>query len=220
MRKLIAITLLLMPLCVTALPQTPRPGDDQPVRISTELVQIDVVVTDKQLLRRAIAALGPVSHARSVFEAADGSSPGNTPSPAGGSDTGADISGDESDTNSILRAYMSLGTASYVIDGLKQLPGRKSMILISSGLPIFSSNRGNSAANITNFLNSLTDKAARAGVAINAFDIRGMKAHSGMADFQDTAGVSAMGAGGGPRAFGRLPDDAQFGYKNPFDVIA
>src|ERR1051326_3696379 len=56
MRKVIAIVLMLMPLCVTALPQTQKPGDDQPVRISTELVQIDVVVADKQ--GRVVKGLG------------------------------------------------------------------------------------------------------------------------------------------------------------------
>ncbi|MFL6275041.1 MAG: VWA domain-containing protein [Blastocatellia bacterium] len=174
--------------------------------------------TDKALLRRAIAALGPSPHALSAFEAPDSRTLGDMPQPTGGGDSGGDISGAQSDTNSMLRAYMSLGTASYVIDSLRQLPGRKSMILVSSGLPIFSPNQGNSAANISNVLSSLTDKAARAGVAINTFDIRGMKAHSGVADFADTAGVSALGTSS-PRAFGRLPDDAQFGYKSPFDVI-
>ncbi|HJQ24720.1 MAG TPA: VWA domain-containing protein, partial [Blastocatellia bacterium] len=173
--------------------------------------------SDKELLRRAIAALTPMTHPLNAFEAG-GSGAGAPIAPAGGGDGGGDISGAESDTDNMLRAYMSLGTASYVIDSLKQLPGRKAMILVSSGLPILSTNSGNSTDSISSFLNSLTDKAARAGVAINTMDIRGMKAHSGVADFEDTPGVSSTGTGGG-RGFGRGPDESQFGYRAPFDTI-
>src|SRR5215467_7540512 len=49
MRRIPAIAAVGMLLCGAALPQTPsrHPADDQPIRISTELVQVDAVVTDK-----------------------------------------------------------------------------------------------------------------------------------------------------------------------------
>src|SRR5437763_4781837 len=321
MRKLIAIILLLMPLCVTALPQTPRPGDDQPVRISTELVQIDVVVTDKQgrvvkglskddfelyengkrqlvsffemvdtsqpravkdaaradaprpgeiapppglserdvrrifafvvddlttryedltylrqmltnfvetqmqptdlvaivrtvggkgllqqfttdkeLLRRAIAGLTPATHPLSAFHNPE--TPKLNPQPSGTdmttqpADQSEDIPDTDNpldDTNRMLRSYMSLATAGFVIDSMKQLPGRKSLVLISGGLPIFSSNPGTEAGAVAGFLNLLTDKATRAAVAINTMDIRGLQAYSGVAGFEDTPGKSTMG---------------------------
>src|SRR5881227_512890 len=56
MRRLIMIGLLLMALCGSVWPQTQKTGEDQPVRISTELVQIDVVVTDKT--GRVVKGLG------------------------------------------------------------------------------------------------------------------------------------------------------------------
>jgi len=180
--------------------------------------------TDKDLLRRAIQSLTPVTHALNAFEAkGEGafidapdsiaqSSPG-----IGVSDGGIDIGRSESDTNKMLRSYMSLSTASFLLDGMRQLPGRKSMILVSSGLSILSSNRGNSSANISDFLSSLVDKAARAGVAINTLDVRGLGAHVGVSSFEDTPATSSTG-GGGMSGFGRVPDDRLFGFKNPFDV--
>jgi hypothetical protein len=75
-----------------------------------------------------------------------------------------DINSSEEDTNRTLRSFMSLGTASFLIDSMKQLPGRKSMVLISGGLPILSAKPGNSAGAVSLFLNALSDRATRAGV--------------------------------------------------------
>src|SRR5437588_9548759 len=140
--------------------------------------------TDKALLRRAIASLTPVGHPFSAFHNPDQKGVTGIPSPAsdsgvvpggdaplaGAVDTAGeniDINSTGEDTNRTLRAYMALGTASFVIDSMKQLPGRKSMVLISGGLPILSANPGNSAGSISYFLNNLSDRATRAGVAIN-----------------------------------------------------
>ena len=191
--------------------------------------------TDKALLRRAIASLTPVSHPFSAFHNPDSGRLNGTPNPS--SDTGftpggdagltgvvdtsgesVDINSGGEDTNRTLRAYMSLGTASFLIDSMKQLPGRKSMILISGGLPILSANQGNSAGAISYFLNSLSDRATRAGVAINTMDIRGLQASVGVASFEDTEAKSAMGTSRSPGS-GRLPDEKQFGYSNPFDQM-
>lgn len=192
--------------------------------------------TDKDLLRRSIASLTPVSHALSAFHNPDVGRLSGTPSAstdsainpggdapmAGSVDTSGeniDINSSEEDTNRTLRSFMSLGTASFLIDSMKQLPGRKSMVLISGGLPILSSKPGNSAGAVSLFLNALSDRATRAGVAINTMDIRGLQASLGVASFEDTPAKSSMGAEGSSATFGRIPDDKQFGYKNPFDQM-
>lgn len=184
--------------------------------------------TDKELLRRAVASLTLVSHPFGAFHNPNESGISGTPSPA--SDTGTlggaaetsgeniDINSSEDETNRTLRGFMSLGTASFVIDSMKQLPGRKSMILISGGLPILSANQGNSAGAISYFLNSLSDRATRAGVAINTMDIGGLHGYVGVASFDETPGKSSMGTDRQPGS-GRLPDESQFGYKNPFDQM-
>jgi hypothetical protein len=127
---------------------------------------------------------------------------------------------------------------------MKPLPGRKSMVLISGGMPIFSSQTG-VADNITIFMNELTDRATRSGVAINTLDIRGLGAQSAVASFADTPArsglVSSAGGfssgsasrrrsggetisgggtsnGGDDVSFGRGPDSRQFGFMNPVDT--
>ena len=212
--------------------------------------------TDKELLRRAIAALTPSTHALSVFNNPEQArisgnlqplTEGNTqPAAPGAAASEApfeeiDIISPSEDANKTLRGLMSLGTASFVVDSMKQLPGRKSLVLISGGLPIFSSQAGTALDNISIFLNQLTDRATRAGVAIHTLDIRGLQAQSAVASFTDTPGRSglrssagAMNApitgraqvqvqggdvvSGGPESFGRVPDQSQFGYNNPLDA--
>lgn len=203
---------------------------------------LQTFTSDKELLRRAIAALTPGLHPLSAFNNPEFPKTEVTPQPAqegpvigqGGTPgfRGIDVSGEDpninsnfDETNKMLRSYMCLGTASFVVDSMGQLPGRKSLILISGGLPILSPQQGSVAGNVSNSLNLLTDKASRAGVAIHTMDIRGLQAHSAMASFADTPGKSGLAApnqdspmrlptGGG---FGRTTDESMFGYKNPFD---
>lgn len=187
--------------------------------------------TNKDLLRRAISSLVIGSHPLRVFnnpQAQRVTAADLQPAEGGGgsadfsgivdtSGESIDIDNPQEDTNKLLRAYMSIGTASFIIDGLKQLPGRKSLVLISGGIPILSARPSTASSNISNFLNQLADKATRAGVAIHTLDIRGMQAHAGVAAFDDTPGKSAMTGGGG--GFGRTPDESLLGYKNPFDTM-
>jgi VWFA-related protein len=214
--------------------------------------------TDKELLRRAVASLNPSTHALAAFNNPEQARISGRPGPlsdgggptAGSDDTpteNVDIISPYEDANKTLRALMSLGTASFVVDTMKQLPGRKSMILISGGLPIFGSQPGNTTLeNISVFLNNLSDRATRAGVAIHTFDIRGLQAQSAVASFSDTPGRSGLASsgaqlgtprgrgsggdivsgggtttlGGSDEGFGRTVDQSQFGFNNPFDVAS
>ncbi|HXG91281.1 MAG TPA: VWA domain-containing protein [Blastocatellia bacterium] len=177
--------------------------------------------TDKELLRRAVASLTPITNRLNVFDSPTKEDQKSLTDPADlmqelangiggpGKNDGLSLSEDVKS----LRAYMSLGTASFLVDSMRQLPGRKSMILVSSGLPILSANRGNVSGDVSVLLNSLTDKATRAGVTINTIDIRGLGAQKAVADFEyDPPG------GSNSSTFGRLPDPIQFGFKNPFDT--
>jgi VWFA-related protein len=195
------------------------------------------LTSDKDLLRRAIAALTITTHPFNSFNNPATPRLAANPQPAGDTTTldtspspglaGADVSGESPDinsaldeTNKILRSYMSLGTASFVVDSLRQLPGRKSLVLISGGLPIIGPQQASAAGNLANQLNLLTDKATRAGVAIHTMDIRGLQAQAAVASFSDTPGKSAIGSGEGIQgSFGRMPDETLFGFKNPFDQM-
>lgn len=207
--------------------------------------------TDKNLLRRAVASLTTITNPFNAYnrnerpttlgpgEALTGPTVGeasNTADVLSLAGENADITNMFDDTNQSLRSFMSLGTASFIIDGMKQLPGRKSLILISGGLPVIGSQPGVSAptrgatagqptavqvstsgVNISYFINLLTDKAARAGVAINTMDIRGLSAQAAVASFTNTPGRSSLDA---PNlTFGRLPDESMLGDRNPFDTM-
>ncbi len=189
---------------------------------------------NKELLREAIASLTLRSHPLRAFEGANidmriedaglASSGAVDPNVSAGaldvSGESIDIDNPFDDANQTLRAYMSLGTAGFVIESMKQLPGRKSLVLISGGLPILGSTSSRAVGNNAYFLDVLSDNATRAGVAIHTMDVRGLKAYSGVAGFEDTPAKSGLGAAPNTaEGFGRTPDESQFGYKNPFDQI-
>jgi VWFA-related protein len=156
--------------------------------------------SDKQILRRAVALLTPRTDALRVFGSVEPPTATGRLLPAG--DTASapiesfgeviDIDNPTEDTKRSLRAYMSLGLASFVVDSMRQLPGRKSLVLISGGLPSLQAEPGVTVASVTRFLDVLTDKAARAGVAIHTLDIRGLEGERAVATFDDTPGRSAL----------------------------
>lgn len=212
--------------------------------------------TDKQLLHRAVASLTPRTHAFSATNnpalprmtnpagaiggettgaaAAPGASDQTTVGAVDASGEALDVTNPQDDTHKILRALMSLGTASFVIDSLKELPGRKSLVLISGGLPILSSQTGGNTGSVNYLLNTLTDKATRAGVAIHTMDVRGLQAMSSVASFSDTPARSMVGNPDAfsqrtasqdladPTAGGRYrrgPDETLLNTRNPFDAM-
>ncbi|HUK89509.1 MAG TPA: VWA domain-containing protein [Blastocatellia bacterium] len=187
--------------------------------------------TDKELLRRAISKLTPKTSpfnaftqyedpAKSVSVAAPtsiGSGPTFNAIPTLSGDA-EDLNSETDDANATLRAYMTLGTAGFLIDGMKELPGRKAMVLVSGGLPALGGTTGGVVGDVSYFLDRLSDQATRAGVAINTLDIRGLSAQTGVASFDTTPARSAMGPNQSP-GFGRVPDATLDGTKIPFDVI-
>jgi VWFA-related protein len=171
--------------------------------------------SDRQLLRRAIASIRPVVHPYGDSQTPDDpkmnpralQAQGVNPeaaapsgdSPLSPTDT-PEIFSPNDDTIRYFRGLSALTTANYVMQSLKDLPGRKNLVLITAGLAVFNSdNSGN--VNFTSLLDQLTDNAFRSGVVINALDPRGLRATPGVKSFQATPGKSAM-VGGNP-TFGR-----------------
>lgn len=167
--------------------------------------------SDRQLLRRAIAQLNVVTN---PFKNANGEGANTSPvatapaSPDGtvaagsddaGVDTSGEIGGAEDDTIRLFRGLITLQTTSYLIESMKQVPGRKSLVLISGGIPIFETNSTGAAySSVSYMLNQLTDTAVRAGVVINTLDPRGLMASPGMRSFTETPGRSALTGGPDP----------------------
>jgi VWFA-related protein len=213
---------------------------------------LEQFTSDKPLLRRAIAEIMPVSSPYSAFN--NPATPGRldkppTPlggggagdvggAPTGGSDNpfmissvgnGLDYDAAPDSVTQGMRALSALAITGQVVDNMKPLPGRKSLVLISGGLPAFDSTRQqinvNGAllsvqesrsvtSNVASLINRLTDRASRAGVVINTMDIRGLKAQRGVSGFTDPGNEAKSGlmtsTADNSGTFGRVADMAQF----------
>ena len=71
----------------------------------------------------------------------------------------------------------TLGAINYIIRGMKELPGRKSIMLMSDGLQILSQNKDgfNDSTRVLDLLNELVDTANRAEVVVYTMDARGLQ---------------------------------------------
>lgn len=197
--------------------------------------------SDRAILRRAIAQISPRLHPFSAFnnlpsdqhistqlmQAAETDDAGFPAEAISASNTNLDTSNEG--INRGFRALLTLQVAGDVTSSLKGLPGRKSLVLISGGLPLSEAGptqitvdglpitimeTRNYLGNATYLLRQLIDRASRAGVVINTMDIRGLKSSRGVSKFTDPGneGTSALfgGSSGGGTAFGRVPNMAQF----------
>jgi VWFA-related protein len=220
------------------------------VRVVGGVGVLQQFTSDKDLLRRAIAELTPRTHPYSAFNNFDevarsdkrpepfGSSGGeigsssetankaqfNMAAPGSAMDEDATVDGY---TNG-ARALAALAVTGGVVDSMKPLPGRKSLVLISGGMPAFDSVRSQTTINgspvaiqearslsnnVDYLIRQLTDKAARAGVVINTLDVRGLSASSGVSRFTDPGNEAKSGLARfdeSSSTFGRSPDMAQF----------
>jgi len=167
---------------------------------------LEQFTADRQILRRAVNDLG----VRTVppHLAFPGAEPGritSTPAPFGdatapdtvnSAPSNAEFEGPAEGTNQIPRSMLGLSVANQVVDSLRQIPGRKNLVLLSGGLPMFDLSRtGAIIADITQVFRQLTDNATRSGVVINTMDVRGLKTTGAVAPFQDTPAKSALGGG-------------------------
>jgi VWFA-related protein len=69
----------------------------------------------------------------------------------------------------------TLGALNYVVRGMRELPGRKSILLMSDGIKIFNKDDPTRSSRVLEALRRLTDLANRASVVIYAMDARGLQ---------------------------------------------
>jgi VWFA-related protein len=183
---------------------------------------LEQFTSDRQILKRAIAQLG----VRSIppylsFESDDTGRISSPPSPLADTtatqtiNSGSEFAGPSEGTNQIPRAMLALSVSNNLVDSLRQIPGRKSLVLVSGGLPLFNVDSGAIVGDIGQLFNILKDNAMRSGVVINTMDIRGLRATGVVASFVNTPGKSALGggtfAGGDASTVGRGADMALLG---------
>ncbi len=192
---------------------------------------LEQFTTDRQILRRAIAQLG----VRSIppYLAFGGPEAGRITSPpspfADGTSeqtigSGSEFEGPSEGTNQVPRAVLALSVSNALVDSLRQVPGRKNLILLSGGLPLFDLSRsGTVISDVSQLFRVLTDNATRSGVVINTMDVRGLKASGAVARFVDTPAKSALGggtfAGSDANTAGRGPDLALLGDRSPTEIL-
>jgi VWFA-related protein len=90
-------------------------------------------------------------------------------------------------------AVGTLGALNFIVKGMGELPGRKSIVLMSDGFRIFNRDvDGNPDASqrILDALRRLTDQANRAGVIVNTVDARGLQT-LGLTAADSTGGLNA-----------------------------
>jgi VWFA-related protein len=196
--------------------------------------------SDKRILRRAIDRIAPELHAFSAFNnltpagdlnrqvmqaAAD---IGVTTFPADSiSSANSNLDSSEEGITKGFRALTTLQVAGDVTNSMKALPGRKSLVLISGGIPVVENSLNQVTVggapvpvmetkayvgNVGYLLRLLVDSASRAGVVINTMDIRGLKANRGVSRFTDPGNEagSHLSIGANTAGQGRLPSMGTF----------
>jgi len=103
--------------------------------------------------------------------------------------TTADINTELGDFREEIFAVGTLGALNFVVRGMRELPGRKSVTLLSDGFSIQPSERGPSSERVLQALRQLTDLANRASVVVYTIDARGLVAPGFRAE-DDTSGLS------------------------------
>jgi hypothetical protein len=85
----------------------------------------------------------------------------------------------------------TIGALNFVVTGMRDLPGRKSVVLLSHGFVLPASNRrgGSGHATVAQRLRHLIDLANRTAVVFYAVDVRGL-VYSGITAADDTGGLT------------------------------
>jgi VWFA-related protein len=202
--------------------------------------------SDKRILRTAIERITPQLTAMSAFNNLPGEEMirQNLANLTGGVISGENsnrsvdsinaannnLDGSNEGTTRGYRVLSTLVTASELTNSMKTLPGRKSLVLISGGLPLAETalkqedigdkmgaapvsipETRSYVAGVNDVLRKMIDRATRAGVVINTLDIRGMQANRGVSRFTDPGNeaTSSLG-GGGTMGQGRSPNMGMF----------
>jgi len=86
----------------------------------------------------------------------------------------------------------TLGAVNYIIRGMRELPGRKSIMLLSDGLSLFTSGKDGftDSTRVRDSLNALVDLANRSAVIVYTLDARGLQPLGFTAE-DNTAGLES-----------------------------
>jgi len=95
--------------------------------------------------------------------------------PDGENAAGRDIEAELGDYREEIFSVGTLGALNFVVRGMRELPGRKSVLLLSEGFALFTPDRGRGRSDrVYQSMLRLTDLANRASVVVYAIDPRGL----------------------------------------------
>lgn len=170
-----------------------QPGDLVAIiRTSGGIGVLQQFTADKRQLYAAIERIKWYANGRSGVSAiaAFESQPPGSSSP--GDDNTTDTNGTDelNQFREDIYAVGTLGALSYVIRGLRELPGRKSILLLSDGIKVFNRDDPSKSDRVQQALFKLTDQANRASVVIYTMDARGLQT-LGLTAADDVSGMSS-----------------------------
>lgn len=128
-------------------------------------------------------------------EAARASGAGDKGLPSDENDKGIINSVDPENFRDDVLASTSLAATSYVVSGMRGLPGRKAVMLLSEGFALSSKDDPYLSIRVRQAIERLVDHSGRAGVVVYAMDARGLVAEGlTPADAMATSGGFNMGS--------------------------
>ncbi|HEX6183407.1 MAG TPA: VWA domain-containing protein, partial [Pyrinomonadaceae bacterium] len=170
------------------------------IRTSAGVGALQQFTSDKRMLHAAIervrwnmsgragvGAFAPMAADPLARVRADGDE--GTARTAGGRDTENLGAGDVDEFREEIFSVGTLGALNYVVRGLQELPGRKSVIMFSDGFRIHRRDDSSFNQRVVESLRRLTDLANRASVVIYTIDARGLQT-LGLTAADNTAGMT------------------------------
>jgi VWFA-related protein len=174
-----------------------QPGDLVAImRTSAGMGALQQFTSDRNLLYRAIEHVRWYPSGRagvSSFAPVESGMPSSESLGAGKDDSGGghDAAADLEDFRTQLYSVGTLGALDFIVRGMGELPGRKSVVLFSGGFKIFDRNDPGGGSRVLDQLRRLVDQANRAAVVFYTLDARGLP-DLGLTAADDTAGMSSQ----------------------------
>lgn len=189
-------------------------GPDDLVAIITtsgRLGSLQCLTSDKRLLRAAVAKLRSIPNHRMVVgddnytcvyynDMKEGRKDPKAPldedlylgwrAQLGAPDALQEI---QNDQRSLYYGRLSLTVFRRVVDSLRELPGRRSILLLSEGLPLVrAGGAGEANSQITDGYEAFINHANRSGISVNTIDPRGLIATFSTAEADDRCSAAKM----------------------------
>lgn len=145
------------------------------IRTAGGMGALQQFTTDKRQLYAAVEKVKWYPHGRGSISAFAPIGGDGLPTIPGVEDNSEKANADLNQFREDLFTVGTLGALNYVVKGLRQLPGRKSIVLFADGLRIFSPSDPFGSARVLAAMRILLDLANRASVVINTMDARGLQ---------------------------------------------